>query len=375
MKKLYPLGLLIVPLFLAAAWMGTQPAEQDPPQELVIFPAYSLESGHYSMENLGRLLEQMGRDIQQSGEFTLGGATYPLSGYGGVEFHASQRRRGETVSTGVQLDFGSDGRTTTPVNFRTGQLREQYDPYERRGRWWEPSALADVLDELGETLANTGTIVLEYHSVPFKGAASIDSRLLEGVVGGMMIGRSQYPYQLEMHILFGEGEFEGPDDDQDYFEDQEYGIIKSLARSQEESADRNRVAQTFATIAENLRAGRVQVGDQVLPIGVGPVSFSLAHVTATAGSWDKIEFRLVFGIEEWPPAPRDPSAARYYDEQYNEPVTDLAVVLQRLAAQILEDGTFELGGETFTAAEVASWDVFAGENGFSVEVKYQEPPE
>jgi hypothetical protein len=371
MKKLYPLGLLVVPLFLAAAWMGTQTVEQPQQQELVLLPAYSLESAHYSMEDLGRLFERMGRDIQQEGEFTIGGVTYPLSGYGGVEFNVGQRRFGEVLSTGAQFDFGSDGRTTTPVNRRTRELQEEYDPYERGGRWWEPAALADLLDELGETLANTGTLVMEYHSVPFKGAASIDQRLLSHS------GKRARMYQneLEVHVLFGEGEFEGPDDDEDYVEDQEYGILESLARSQEEGADRSEVAEVFTAIAENLRAGRVRVGDQELPIGPAPVTFGLTHVTATDGSYDKIEFSLMFGREQWPPAPRDPSAPRYYDEQFNEPLTDLAAVLQQLAAQILEDGTFELGGETFSAGNQASWDIYAGQNGFSVEVTYQEPPE
>ena len=371
MKKLYPLGLLVVPLFLVAAWMGTQTTEQTPQQEFEWFPGYSLESGHFAMDDVGRMLERMGREIQQDGQFTLGGASYPVSGFGGVEFSVGRRMRGDVVRTGVQLDFGADGRTTTPVNPRNGQLRSEYDPYERGGSYWEASALADLLAELGETLANTGTIVMEYHRVPFKGAASIDQRLLENT-GKRARG---YTSALEVHVLFGEGEFEGPDDDEDYVEDQEYGLITSIARSQEEGADRATVAETFATIAENLRAGRVRVGDEELPVGEAPVMFRLTNVTATDGSYDKIEFTLAFGREDWPPVPGNPDAPRYYDEQWNEPLADLAAVLQRLAAQILEDGTFELGGETFPAGRVASWDIGASGGGFSFEVSYQEPPE
>jgi hypothetical protein len=54
---------------------------------------------------------------------------------------------------------------------------------------------------------------------------------------------------------------------------------------------------------------------------------------------------------------------------------DLAAILQRIGAQILEDGTFALGGEIFSPSRTANWDVHASPRGFAVEVKYQEPPE
>jgi len=374
MKKLYPLGLLVVPLFLAAAWMGARTIEGTPQQEFEWFPGYSLESGHFAMDDLGNLLERMGREIQQDQQITIGGMSYSVSGFGGIEFGVNRFARGGPMRTGVELSFGADGRTTTPVNRRTGQPRAEYDPYERGGRAWEPSALADLLDEFAETLANTGMIEMEYHHFPFKGAAKIDQRLLKKATGR---GPLRYSNELEVHVLFGEGDPEWPDDDEDYVEDQEYGLIESLARSQEEGADRAAVAQLFAAVAENLRAERVQVGDEDLSVGTAPVSFGLTHVTASDGSYDKIEFTLEFGLEEWPPSAisGDQDAPRYYDEQWNEPLADLAAVLQRLAAQILEDGTFELGGETFPASRVASWDIGASGGGFSVEVSYQEPPE
>ncbi len=364
MKKLYSLGLLVVPLFLAAAWMGARTTNAVPQQEVSASPRYSLESDHFAMDDLGSLFERIGREIQQDGQFMIGGTTYPLSGFGGIEINVNRWARGEELSTGAEFHFNSAGRTTTPVNRRTGQIQEEYDPYERSGRYWQPSALADVIAELGETLSATGTIVLEHHRVPFRGVASIDQRLIAGTI-------RQYPYRLDVYVLFGEGEFEGPDDDEDYVEDQEFGLIRSLARSQEEGANQAAVADLFATLAADLRAGRVRVGDEELPIGETPVAFKLTNVTATDDSFDKIEFSLMFG----PRPPMGPGDVRYYDEQFVEPITDLAAILQRIGAQILEDGTFELGGQVFSAGRTASWDVGANSSGFSVEVKYQEPPE
>ena len=364
MKKLYALGSLVVPLFLAAAWMGVRTVEEAPPQELTAFPGYSLESQHFAMDDLGSLLERMGRGMQQDERITIGGNSYPVSGFGGVEINVGRRTRGEEVSTGVELRFNSDGRTTPPTG-RAGRTREDYDPYQRAGRGWEASAVGDLIAELGETLASAGTIVLEHHRVPFRGAASIDQRLLQRTTG------RRQPYELEVHVLFGEGEFEGPDDDEDYAESQEDGVTRSLARDQQQGADRAAVAQMFATLAEDLRAGRVRVGDEQLPAGDN-VGFRLTHVTATDGSYDKIEFTLSFGPQ---PPPRQPGDPRYGDEQVNKPITDLAAILQRLGARILEDGTFELGDETFSTSRMASWEIGASSGGFSVEVSFHQPPE
>lgn len=362
MKKLYALGLLGIPLFLAAGWMGARTVAEAPQEELTMFPGYSIESQHFAMEDLGSLLERMGREIQQDERITIGGNSYPVSGFGGIELNVGRRTRREQLSTGVELRFSSTGRTTLPT--RAGRPRQDYDPYQRAGRGWEASAVGDLIAELGETLAGTGTIVLEHHRVPFRGAASIDQRLLENTRG------RRHPYELEVHVLFGEGEFEGPDDDEDYIEDQEYGLIKSLARDQQQGANRAAVAQMFASLAEDLKAGRVRVGSEQLPAGDN-VQFSLTHVAASDGSYDKIEFSLKFG--PLPPR-RQPGDTRYGDEQFNEPITDLAAILQRLGAQILEDGTFELGDETFAASSMASWEIGASPRGFSVEVSYHQPP-
>ncbi len=368
MKKLYAFASLGIPLCLAAAWLGTQTTEEPQQQVPQMLPDYGLESHHFAMNDLGSLLQRMGREIQQNKQITLGGTSYPLSGFGGIEFHVSRRMRGEAASTGVQLDFGSDGRTTTPVNQRTGQPRPGYDPYQRTGNWWPASSVGDLLAEIGETLAGSGAIVLEHHRIPFRGTARIDQRLLEN--NNPKGGRGE-PYELEVNVLFGEGEFEGPDDDSDYTEDQEYGLIKSLAREQREGADRAAVASLFSSLAQDLRAGHVRVGDEQLPAGDN-VRFVLTNVTATDGSWDKLEFTLGFG----PTPPRmQPGETRYGDEQFNEPVTDLAAILQRLGAQILEDGTFELGEQTFSAGTMATWEIYASPRGFAVEVSYMPPSE
>jgi hypothetical protein len=102
------------------------------------------------------------------------------------------------------------------------------------------------------------------------------------------------------------------------------------------------------------------------------VSFRLTHVTATDGSYDKIELRLSFGPQ---PPSREPGEARFSEEQFNEPMSELAAKLQRMAAQILEDGTFELDGETYSATRTASWDFYANDRGFAVEVSFLRTPE
>ena len=365
MKKFYALGLLVVPLFLAAAWMGARTVEEAPQQEPVVFPGYTLESDHFAMEDLGNLLERVGREIQQDERITLGGNSYPVSGFGGIELKVrAGTNRDRDLRTAVQLGFSTSGRTTPPTG-PAGRPRQDYDPYQRGGGGWQPSAVGDLIAELAETLAGTGTIVLEHHRVPFRGAAHIDQRLVESTRG------RGFPYQLEVHVLFGEGEFDGPDDDEDYTEDQEHGLIRSLARDEQEGADRAAVAQMFASLAGDLKAGRVRVGNEQLPAGDN-VQFGLTHVTANDGSYDKIEFSLGFGPV---PPRRQPGETRYGDEQFNEPITDLAAILQRIGAQILEDGTFELGGETFSASRMASWEIGASPGGFAVEVSYHQPPE
>lgn len=367
MKKLHVFGSLGIPLCVVAAWVGTQTAPESAQQEPVVLPGYSLESQHFAMDDVGSMLERIGREIRQSDRISIGGNSYPLSGFGGIEFSVQGGTRAGEMRTGVDLYFSSSGRTTPPTG-PPGRPRRDYDPYQRTGRMWQPSAVADLLAELAQTLSGSGAIVLEHHRVPFRGVAHIDKRLLENT--NPKGGRGA-PYELEVHVLFGEGEFEGPDDDSDYTEDQEYGLIKSLARDQQEGADRAAVAQMFASLARDLRAGQVRVGSVQRAVGETPVTFGITDVTAVDGSYDKIEFTLQFG----PLPPRmQAGETRYGDEQFNEPITDLAAILQRLAAQILEDGTFELGGQVFSAGSVASWDLYANPRGFAVEVSYQ-PPE
>jgi hypothetical protein len=286
-------------------------------------------------------------------EITMGGNSYPLTGFGDIEFYVN--RRGER--TGIGIGLSSEGRTDPPTG-RRGQ-KTDYDPYQRGGRWWEPSDVAELVTELAETLASTDAFVMEGHSVAFRGDASIDQRLTE------VTRRRGYPYRLEMLVLFGEGEFEGPDDDGDYGESLEQGLTTELARVQVEAADADAVAQVFASLADDLRAGRVRVGDEELPAGE-TVRFGLTHVTASNGDYDKIEFGLGFG----PVPERGPAGPRYGDEAFNEPTADLAALLQRIAGQILEDGTFELGGETFTTARTANWEIYANPEGFAVEVSH-----
>ena len=354
MKKIDALMLLGAPPLLAVGWLGawaTLDADQQAP------PAgtgYHFESQHFSMEDAGRLLERWGGEIQQSGQITAGEASYPLTGFGGIELSVRARGNG----AGVQIGFGSSGRTGPPSAAR----RQDYDPYQRGGRASDPSAVADLLAEIGQTLAATGTVVLEDHEVAFRGTADIDMRLTQHTGG-------RRPYALEALVTFGEGNFSRPNDDEDYGEDLGFGLTEEAGRDQQQGANRNTVAEMFASLAQGLRAGSIRVGDGEFGVDE-TVDFGITHVTAVDGSYDKIEIGLQFGPERQ----RRAEGARYGDEEYNEPTADLAALLQRIGSQILEDGTFELGGEVFSVGRTSSWEVSANQRGFSVEVSYHEPP-
>ena len=360
MKKLYAPVLLAIPLLVAATWIGARTTQEAAQQEPVRLPGYHLESQHIAMAEVGSLLERLGREIQQDERITVGGNSYPVSGFGGIEFSVSRgSRRGGELRTGVSVSFGSTGRTTPPTG-PPGRARQDYDPYQGSGRWWAPSDVANLVAELARTLAATGVFVMEDHRVAFRGSASIDQRLTERTPGRRQL------YNLEMHVVFGEGEFTGPDDDEDYQEALDKGVRRSLARVQSEDADQDAVAEAFTSLAEDLRAGQIRVGGQEVAVGEF-VGFRLTHVTAVDGQYEKIELGLDFGPM---PEPR-PEGPRYSEEVTNESIRDLATTLRRIAAEILEDGTFQLGDEVFTVSDQASWELYARATGLGLEVGWR----
>jgi hypothetical protein len=350
MKNTYALALLGLPFLLAFGYLGTRSMQEDAQQEPAV-PGYSFEADFFSVEEAGRLLERLGSEMRQEGRVTVGGNSYPLTGYGGIEWGVSQRG----TRTGLEIEFGSSGQTTPPSQ------RSNYNEYQRGGRDWAPADVADLLAELGETLASTGAFVMEDHSVAFEGTAVIEQRLAERTRRG-----GQLQYQLETHVTFGARDTLRHSDDEDYDKQLEEGRIRDLGTSKREGADRDAVAETFASLADDLRAGRVRVADAEIPLEEEVVGFRLTHVTTTDGQTHKIEFSLRFG----PQLDRGPREPRFHDQPFDQPMMDIAALLQRIATEMLDDGTYELGGQEFTVGETANYEITASPRGFTIELSY-----
>lgn len=352
MQKTYALALLGLPFLLAFGYLGTQAMQEDAQQEPPVpGPSYSFESDFFPMEGAGRLLERLGREIQQHRRVTAGGNTYPLTGYGGIEWGIRQRG----TRTGLEIEFGSSGQTTPP------NRRPNYTVYQRSGRDWAPADLANLIAELGKTLASTGAFVMEDHSVAFEGNAIVEQRLAERTRRG-----GQLYYLLGTHVTFGAREELHRSDDEDYDEQLEEGRIRELGKSRLKGADQDAVAETFASLAEDLRARRVRVGDAEVPLEEEVVGFRLTHVATTDGQTHKIGFGLGFG----PPLERGPREPRFHDEPFDQPMTEVAALMQRIASEMLDDGTFELGGKEFTIGETANYEIVASPRGFTIELSY-----
>jgi len=352
MKKNRFLAFVAIPIALSLGFLCV-PGPQDPGEQPGA--GYGLESGHISMQEVGRLLERMGREIQENGSIAIGGNTYSFTGFGGMELGINSREGG----AGIEISFGSNGRTGTP------ERGDDYDPYKRTGRYWEATDLADILDQLGQTLSGQGVFALEDHRVAFRGAASIDERLYEGPARGR-----RQPFEYSAVIVYGEGDVQLPVDE-DVAETEASTLTRQLASRETEGAGQDAMAEFFTSFAEALRGGVVRVGEQEFALGEDPVGFHITHVAANDGGYDKIEFGLAYGPV--PPMVRPQPGERWGDDVENRPTTELAAMLQQVGAQMLEDGMFELGGITFTMGERASWEIGANQRGFSVEMSYVEP--
>jgi len=356
MKRVYALTLMCIALsFLILGYGYGQPSPGTPAQQRPApGPGYQMETDLVSMAEVGQLLVQLGEDIQ-AGRIMAGGKTYPISGNGSLEWGV--RRRGEQTSVGIE--FGSAGQTPpageSPVH--TG--------YQRGGQNWDTAEVADIIAEVGQTLAGSGAFVMEDHRVPFSGTALVEQRLAEGTEG-----RRRQQYTWSTRVTFGDGEIPPSSDDEDFAAELAQGRIRELGTSELEGADRNAVAQMFASISEDMNSGRVRAGDAEVALE-DTVRFTLTHVTTTDGNTHQIEFSLRFGPQ--PQQGGQPEGPRFSDEPFDQPMTEVAALLQRIAAEMLENGTFELGGDTFTIGETANYELSAGPNGFSIELSYNRP--
>jgi hypothetical protein len=331
-------------------------------------PAYNLETDHISMADLGELLERIGEEIQWKGQVTIGGNTYPVTGFGSIELSVRPRRqRGTqgTQGTSIQFEISAAGREGVPARGTT------YISYDRKGMRLTPKAFAEIMAKLGNTLESKGVFVIDDHSVPYEGRAKIVQQLTKTT---QPMGRgSRYDYRLD--IMFGQKDFPMPQDEAEDIksmlpEERELTKVEDLAKKEITGADQKAVAKLLDSLSGDLKAGRVRVGDQDLPAGEN-ISCGFSHLIALDGQSHRIQFAFQFGQSP----PRRPTGPRYSEEFINKPIKQVGALLKRLGTEILENGSIQLGENTFRVGQKASYEVKAREGrSFSIELGYTEPP-
>lgn len=325
-------------------------------------PRYGFESDHMSLEEIGRMLERMGREIQESGSVTFAGNAYPLTGYGDIEFNLMPRPRPDgSIATGFELGVGARGTSDPPQPGREGKA---YTFFEGASVQGTPTEVADAIDGLAATLESTGTFSWDIHSADFVGTAFVDQYL------GQNTRNPRQPYRVMLDITFGEGEFARHDDREDLDEAVERGQGTVLGSTGAEGVDQAGVVEALQAFAAAVRSGQVAIGEGEAGVGE-EVSLGFGHVAAFDGSSEKIEMVL-----NWPslppPEPEDRAAgARYYEEPWAMPITEFAEMLQRIATEILEDGTFTMEGEEYTVGETVGGEIGFQSRGMVIEVGWR----
>ena len=325
-------------------------------------PSYNLETDHISMADLGELLERIGKEIQQKGQVTIGGNTYPVTGFGSLEFSVGPRRRQGTQGTSIQFEI-SAGRKGLPTKGTT------YIPYDRKNMRMTPTEFAEILAKLGNTLGSKGVFVLDDHSVTLEGRAKIVQKLTKTT---QRMGRGP-SYKYKFDVMFGQNDFPVPQDEADditSMRPEERERIKELAKKEITGADQKAVAKLLASLSRDLKAGKVRVGDQDLPAGEN-IKCGFSHLIAMDGKSHRIRVGFQFG--EGPPQKR-PTRPKYSEEFINEPIKKVGALLKRLGTEILEAGTIKLGENVFSVGQKATYEVQASERGFSIGLQYTEPP-
>ncbi len=357
MKKFYAFALLGIPLCLILGFGTTQPiGENGGQEEQTQVGSYGREAQNMSMKEVGKLLERLGKEIQQNSRVTMGGNSYPVTDQGVLEINVGPRRGG----TSVQIEI-SAGRKEPPTRGKT------YVSYARYGQRSTPAELAGLLAKVGKTLASTGAFVMEDHSVALKGTASVVERLMERT--GQLPGRRP-PYTFSIDVVFGEKAFPLPEDEVDGVEAEKRGDIKELAKQEITGADQKAIAKLFDSLSSDLKAGRVRVGDKNLEVGKN-IMFGLSHLIATDGKSERISADFMFG--EVPPQQQS-SEPKYSKEFFDAPMKRVGALLKRMGTEILESGSFKLEENEFPVGKVATYEVKASESGFSIELRYIEPP-
>jgi hypothetical protein len=365
MKKIYVLGLLCISLCLLLVFGTTSPLgntqEQEEQAQQVQVPSYNLETDRISMTDLGKLLERLGKEIQQKGQVTIGGNSYPVTDFGGLEFSVGPRRQGPGTSINFEL---SSGMTSFPEKART------YISYERRFRMVAPGVLAEFLAKIGKTLGSKGAFVIDDHSVAFEGKAKVVQKLIEGSQPRRGLGPF---YSFTFDVMFGKKDFPVPLDEEEDPKSllpEERAMIKELVKKEITDADQKAVVKMLDSLSRDLKAGRVRVGDQDLPAGEN-IRCGLSHLIAVDGTSHRI--RVYFQFGEAPPQQR-PTGPRYSKEFFNKPMKQVGALLRRLGTEIIEKGTMKLGETEFKVKERAYYEINASQSGFEIGLSWREPP-
>ncbi|UCE41017.1 MAG: hypothetical protein JSV17_16500 [Candidatus Aminicenantes bacterium] len=356
MKKIYVLVLLCIPLFLILGFrtIGVSGQQAQQPRG----PSYHLETDHIAMKDFGKLLERIGKEIQQEGQITIGGDSYPVTDFGGLELHVSPSQRLEGTSIGLEL---SSGRKGVPPKGTT------YISYQRGRIMGTPPELAEVLAKLGKTLASKGAFVIDDHSVAFEGKAKVVQHLTQ-----TLSGRRGSSYTLNVDVMFGDKDFPVPQDEAEDIKamrSEESGRFKELAKKEMTDTDQEAIVKLFDTLSGNLKDGRIRLGDQDLEAGEN-ISCSLSHLIAMDGSAHRIRVGIQFGIVR---PQRQQEGPRYSEEFFDKPMKRVGALLQRIGTEILETGTFKLGETEFKVKKFATYEISANDRGFEIGLGYTEP--
>lgn len=349
-------GLTLLIMVCADGRNATGAQEQTPPT------GYGFESDSMSMEAIGELLEQFVSEMRQNGSVTYRGNTYPFSGYGGLDFGIRIRPDREgNLRTGFEIGFQASG----PGD----RVLQQGGTYYQTSINGPPDQVADYIDQMVANLASSGTFEMDIHTAEFVGSAIIDQRLIENV---RRQGRG-LPYALETFVTFGEGEVERHDDDERFVEGLENGNILALGVTETVGADQAAVAEVFSSLASSLRSQTIRVADGEAEWGED-VRFSVAHLAGGEEGSQKIELYVRFGPAPEPltRAEREEGPRYYVEEAAGMSMTEFAALLQRIAAEILEDGTFMLEGEEVVVGDsLLGGEIGINPRGLGIEVNWR----
>ncbi len=346
MKKIYVYALLCIPLCLILG-LGTALSIGAGGQQQGL--QYKRETDSTSMVEVGKLLEQLGKQMQKK-SISIGGDSYAVADKGSLEINVS--------TNGMQLEIGF------------GQSNPNRKPktliaYARSARSGTPGDLAEMLNGIGKSLSSSGEFVMEDHSVALKGTASATIRLMKNARSNP--GRP--PYSLTFDVVFGDKEFPLLDDEVDSVEEEKRGDIIEVAKEEVKNLNKKELTEMFNALSQDLKAGKVSVGNQTLEVGEN-FGFILSHLTTADGSSDRIQTAMMFGKV----APQEkPTGPRWGGEFFDAPMKELAEILQKVFAGIAKDGTFSIDGKDFKAGEFATYEVGINNRSINLELGYTQP--